>query len=414
MDKSKIDFISNMLHSEKFNPEEKDRFLELVLSELKTTDLTKEAIKKQLTGVNTKITGLEKQIETLPAQISNQLYELLNKKPEKKTNTSKQQHNPKKVVEWLKKFTLDNYHLKWTVHPWDMKKPYDKIEDFFTVIKDEFRTEKFYDLHTYNEDLYWNKIYPFLFQTKLNKTQKIEDFGWGRNKIKIGWQFPETLKAWSNENFDLKPDSNRKFPFEMQLPESLQPSRKINNKKVQYFEDVVDLFKREIEFRDNDLSIEIQRLIKSELIDFEIPEDDLEELKGINFYTNVEMVLKAIKAIFGNIKSRTTFPNISIKYNYTNNNTRLELAITQIGSFSNKNVEDEKLTGNNGTLKTIIKLLNGTADFSIISIFKVENINKAKQINYLYEGIDPLNPARRTEDYKSEIKGFTYLITFSL
>ena len=85
-------------------------------------------------------------------------------------------------------------------------------------------------------------------------------FGWPNlNKMKFGWQFPNNLLIdWCKDNFDNKNEYEIKKPFQFILPQYLRPGERIKDKEIKYFQDVVDVFKTEIQFRENYLYHETQ------------------------------------------------------------------------------------------------------------------------------------------------------------
>ena len=89
----------------------------------------------------------------------------ITKKNTNKKNSKKPVHNPQKVVSILKLFTNNNSHVKWSTHIWDDLSKFNTITDFYKTLKDDF--SKFHELQYLNSDLYWQKIYPFIFQNKL-------------------------------------------------------------------------------------------------------------------------------------------------------------------------------------------------------------------------------------------------------
>jgi RNA-directed DNA polymerase len=318
-------------------------------------------------------------------------------------------HNPKKVLKWLRLFTVNNTAIKFSTHLWDQNDLFINYENFISLLNDEFQKYDFKKMQNYNSNLYWNKIYPFLFQKELTKIQKEGKaiFGWGKYKIRIGWQYPDTIANWSKQNLG-------KSPFTMELPDDLKPDKPIQGKTIKYFEDVVNLFKKEIEFRDNDLYIEIKVAIAKIIPNHRIDEEKLQSLRGVSFYTNTEYVIKAIKRILQMIKAKPSSIDVSISCSFDSQNKEYVIEILHYNSFSDRPINDPKIklkydSGDMGILKTTLTSL---CDFSIESRFKNEQgESKFYRIDYLYNEI-------QKGDYQPKFceidnaEGFKFILKF--
>ena len=325
-------------------------------------------------------------------------------------NTQKiKSHNPKKIIEWLKLFTVNNTAIKYSTHLWDQNDLFNGYEDFVSRLNDEFVKHKFNEMPKYNSNLYWNKIYPFLFQKKLTKLQKDgkESFGWGRHKIKIGWQYPDIIAKWSKKH-------PGKSPLSMELPDDIKPKSPINGTTIKYFEDAVNLFKKEIEFRDNDLFIQTKVAVKEIIPNHKINEDDLETLKNSNFYTNTEYVIKAVTRILHMIKRKSASLEVNISCHFDSKNNEYVLEILHYKSFSDKPVNDPKIllkedTGDLGIIKTTLMSL---CDFSIESRLRDEKgKHQFYRIDYLYNDIEKNNWQPRITEI-DRVEGFKYILKF--
>jgi len=409
MKKDKLQFIANIIEKNKFTANQKERFVKLALEELKHNEVSDNAILKGIEEIKEKlgITGdnSSRINETKIKSSKNQIIQ---------TQERRKIHDPTRVVNWLKLFTQDNTHIKFSNHPWDDLDKYENIKVFFDELNSEYKEGRWHDMQYYSPDLYWSKIYPFLFQKELTKIQedgKIK-YGWGKYKIKIGWQYPKTIKVWSNTNYDAKPNNQKITPYEMKIPDKLLPEEIIDGKTIQYFEDVVDVFKKEIEFRDNDLYYSIMKIKKKELNEFSVK--GIESLKGHCFFTNTECVLKAIERIFKMIKKRTSASIINISAQVEDK--LVIINICQDKSYSDKPINHPKilLEKGSGDFSIITKILFGLCDFSIESRFKdKENNTVYAQIDYLFEGINhtDYNPRINIIDASA---GFKYILRFPL
>ncbi|MBV7440727.1 hypothetical protein KRX57_04780 [Weeksellaceae bacterium TAE3-ERU29] len=356
-------------------------------------------------------------IQTKEQRISSEIprdEEMESKNSTNKKENKKKIHNPKKVVGFLKFFTLDNSNIKLSTHLWDQRL-YTTYEDFITKLEKDLKEHKLYDLQNYSYNLYWNKLFPFLKQDKLTDIQKEGDYGWGKHKIKIGWQFPDIIREWCKTHFNDKGEL-AKQPFSMEIPQELKPEKPIAGKTIKYFEDVVNLFKKEIEFRDNDLYKEFRIITKRDLKAESFDISGLESLRGCSFYTNTEYVSKAISRVFKMIDSRPESPRISIFCDYLEESNEYHIKITHVNSFCNKDLRHPKLLLQNnedsGDIGAIKNDLMSLCDFSIISKFKKDNKIVFAEIEYLYKGVDNKNYKPKVNIIESEPEGFTFNFKF--
>ena len=73
--------------------------------------------------------------------------------------------------------------------------------------------------------------------------------------------YPDDLKQWCKKNVNNKGDKALQ-PFSMRLSEYVRPKSKIDDTTVETFWDVVQLFKREIEFKELDFFSSVKFLIR--------------------------------------------------------------------------------------------------------------------------------------------------------
>lgn len=360
---------------------------------------------------------------------------VINHSPNKteKTNTNKLLrpsdekdivHDPEFVVNKLKLFTSDPI-MKWTTHFWDILSETDSgnfrsTEDYFDSIKARF--DDFVKLQKYNKNLWWKVIYPFIFQNKLSKKDSREiPYEWGEYDIKIGWQYPGIIKDWTVENYDKKTSATKKTPFEMPIsPEHIteeanQKYRELFGKEIRYFGDVVELFKREIEFREEtqDFYFEVKSLARQELGEFHIK--GLETLKHLSFFTYTSAVLKSIRRIFRMIQTRTEHREVIIEGKKLRDLNHIELRIIHKNSVSFKNSNHNKLTRPSGDLLEVIKNLISVCDFEIESKFidgnyKIIYLGESNKITYINNQLE-VSP---TKQLLSDVQGFTYILKFKV
>ena len=302
--------------------------------------------------------------------------------------SKKKFHNPKKVNEWLQCFTQNNTAIKFSTHLWD-DNLYPTYENYIGALNDDYNKYNFWDLQHYSNDLYWNKIYPFLFQKELTSLQKSGTikFGWGRYNVKIGWQYPALIKSFCEKKFDNK-GNKASTPFAMDLPKELMPE--VPSKTIKSFEEVVNLFKQEIEFRDNSLWVGVMTELRQNLLHNVIDPEDLKSLKGCSFYTNTEYVLKAISRIFAMIKARAESLRATIACAYCEETHQYIIEILHLNSYSDLIINHPKLMSEEkGDLSILRTTLLSLCDFSIESRFK-DSSGKIMfaRVEYLYDEVE--------------------------
>jgi RNA-directed DNA polymerase len=340
--------------------------------------------------------------------------EALLQKPLSVSNTNKKKyHDPNRVNNWLKYFTTDNTAIKFSTHVWD-DNLYATYADYIEKLNDEYLKYDFHSLQKYSPDLYWNKIYPFLFQKKLTSLEISgkKAFGWGRHKIAVGWQYPSVLKDFCEENFDNKGHQAR-TPHTVELVSDLVP-KDIPGKTIKTFENLVDLFKPEIEFRENQLWVGVKIALKKYLPNHNVDQTFLNKLKGCSFYTNTEYVLKAISRIFNMIKSRSESQDVNISCVLDSDTNQYILEILHLNSYSDMDINHPKLIAeNNGDLSILRTTLLSLCDFSIESRFKDKNgDNFNAKIEYLYDNVDANEWKPNIESIDTNPGGFKFILKF--
>ena len=218
-------------------------------------------------------------------------------------------HDPKRVVKLLSQFKNNNNALKFTTHLWDgQQEMFNRFQTFSKKIYERHKDLK--TLAYLSPNLWWEKIFPFVFQFKLNKNQ--EEYKWGTHELRIGWMYPDDLKQWCKKNVNNKGDKALQ-PFSMRLSEYVRPKSKIDDTTVETFWDVVQLFKREIEFKELDFFSSVKFLIRKLLKNYNIDRSNLSSLKKFECMTNTEYILKAIEIIIGSITINEPTKDINTK-----------------------------------------------------------------------------------------------------
>ena len=257
------------------------------------------------------------------------------------------------------------------------------------------------------------KIYPFLFQKELTSLQKSGaiKFGWGRFKVGVGWQYPSVIKSFCEEKFDDK-GIEASTPFSMDLPKELVPE--VPSKTIKSFEEVVNLFKQEIEFRDNSLWVGVKTELSRNLLNDLIDPEDLNSLKGCSFYTNTEYVLKAISRIFAMIKSRAESPKAKLTCVYNEEAHHYILEILHLNSYSDLSINHPKLSSEEkGDLSILRTTLLSLCDFSIESRFKDSTGETIfARVEYLYNEVE-LNEWKANKiPLMEDPGGFKFILKF--
>jgi hypothetical protein len=301
-------------------------------------------------------------------------------------------HKPKNLVSLLKRFSSNDSALKYTTHSWDAGRDaslFKDLSEFLSRAKSEY-SEFSYALKNLSVNLN-GKIYNFLFNKEIAET------GWGdidpKKRIYFGWSSPELLEACKND-ISLNPE-------DFILPEKFQIQRA--GKTLQKFKHIIDVFKNEIEVRDENSALLNLILQKhdSYLISFSPPKKS--NLENKTFYTDIQWLSKALDLIFEGIQKYPQHP--VVEYAVTeNNNDRLVLTILHRNSFKNGlSIYDDKLNLKRGDFSTIKDKLQNLCDWCIESEFA----EGAYRINYLVS-----NKGNPAYEKIMSAEGFKHILTF--
>lgn len=303
-------------------------------------------------------------------------------------NSKSCEHNPRELFKILESFTKNNNPLKYATHSWEEGK-FESYEDFINQITNEWnKINK--DLRKYSKNLH-AKIQSFLFNKNLgNKNKKGYIDAWGEYKVRFGWSSPK-LKEWCSEG-------NK--PFAYRLEPDMQLT--VGSYSIETFDDVcMKVFKHEIEIKTDNNRLEklFREICKKQLgFDFNVK---FENLKGKDFYTDVQWLKSALNKIFEEIKKRTTSPDVNISAQ--DKDDILEIRIEQIDSKpykTSKKLLDRK---NNGTFGAVANELCSLCDWSVESVCEDGNY----RINYLKP-----KDVKSIEEINEIPKGFTHILRF--
>ena len=317
------------------------------------------------------------------------------KNPKTKASVKKEVkvHNPKRLVELLASFTKDNNDLKFTTHNWDLQRYGDRFssyDDFMDKITKEWnKISK--ELKSISPKLA-AKISTFLFNKYLgekNVNNKINK--WGLNQIEFGWSSP-SLKQWCEKN---------KSPFEYILEDKYR--KEINKKTIYNFMDVVDVFKNEIEVRSVEDTLKNIFIKQMKYLgpDFNVT---LENLDGVDFYTDVQWFEIGLNNIFEEIKRRAQHPDIKVTVIKNIDLGMVDIHILQGGSLPNKTVDEMLNEIKDGNFEEIYNAFHSLCDWSI----ETRLVDGDYRINYLdnnFKGI-------KTKKLSNTPAGFEHILRF--
>lgn len=292
--------------------------------------------------------------------------------------------------------------LKYTTHLWDKSK--DK-EGFIYENFDEFKK-------MYSKILMeWSKRINDLGNVRLWMLVKnflLNDEGnyyWSEYEIKVGYN--KYLAQWMKSHPGERPSS---MPL-AEFPENIRPGV-INKRTLDTFNDIIDIFKKCIEFRDDYFYRTVKNTFKNK--SFKVDNEKLKDLEGVTFYTHTQMVKEALEIIAANIFNRPEFQNIEITCNRDENEqgSSIRLEILQVSSFSNKDLYDSKVLGKDpdGDIYTIKEKLNNLCDFAVESKFRLNKEVSCFHIDYLTSDKNCQNGIRPISE--KDCPGFKYILTF--
>jgi ankyrin repeat protein len=291
-------------------------------------------------------------------------------------------HCPKSLTNILTNFTKDT-PIKYTTHLWDfgsIKSEYGGFDGFMDAVKKQFE-EIEVELKELSPNLH-QKIKSFLLEKEIKKswTKKAD--------IKIGWLSLKGLKEWCDEG---------KSPFEFKL----QTPIKVEDKKLRNFKEVIELFKREIEIRNENSMLESLFLKQQEKLGKEFSVE-LKKLKGRGFYTDVDKFETTLDRVFDAIKSRDNSKNITIEVQEPDSE-HLDIKITHLNSSSHKSRKELLQEIEKGDFEEIKIALTNLCDWSV----EDSDEKGGFKINYLKE-----SSSEDIEELKTAPSGFTHIFRF--
>lgn len=402
---SKSDFVKNLLKDKTINSFEREKVFELVARDFVNSD-----------------TELKKIWDEIGKLKANNSIKIVTDSSKHTSKTQELTHNPKFVSSFLKKFGQDTA-LKYTSHTWNNPTRYPTIHDFFKALEQEKKSFGFAKMFSYNRNLY-NLINHYIFKpnpSDLNNNNNSK-YNWpGFMGFGFGWQYPDhNLIDWCEKEYDNK-EENFKYPMEFKLENKSFPKR-YQGKTIDTLGALAqDVFKYEIQFREETLFKEVEKKIKKLLPEHQVDYDDL---KNHKLYTYTRPILSVIEDILISFQNPTSE---KIKISVSTTNEFFIIRMTQIDSYPKSLLNTKKPSSFIGgdTYKNISQLFS-LCDYSIISKFKTDSKEQEfGELRILYDNITAekgvggsdinLNeePQFISIDEK-EVTGFTHKLKFYL
>lgn len=426
---NKFQFIKQLVDTKKFTPSQKERFLQLVSSELSIVEgrdikiledirLIKEQLGLDDHIIEVKVEDFDDDSNILSdgdkrelftdhvssspnKQADNSDYEklLIKAIPVNKTLINSPEHtaiihHPKKLVKLLNKFSENGNALKYATHSWEMGQGngmYENIEDFLIRLNEAWK-EISWDIKELKEVLS-SKIYAFLLNTR------VKEKGWGVHRLKFGWSSPDLLVELREQGLS--------DPSLIQLPDYAREHLRLNNKAttIQRFDQVIQIFKNEIEFKDDqpyfeDLIIELHDLYLSNNFNL----NDVRNLEKANFYTDTDYFRKAMIKILDGIQVRPNHSQVSYILEYENPEFYIFKIIHHNSRALHKSIKDSKFNLEKGDFGDIKNYLLNLCDWSIESTF-IEG-------NYRLNFLSSIPDTPKEEVLSADAEGFTHILKF--
>lgn len=361
MNKTKIDFIEELLKDKKIRSSTSNKLLALASKEI------------------IKISPENKTVFHTRQHLLKIINDLKHASSVKSGEDWKPKHRPKHVAEFMSLFNKRE-ELKYLTHDFDENGEFE-IETFLKITEEIFKQSIIkYAIPT---SLY-ALVQQFCFEKKpswyfnsIKKTEGWNSEGW------INWSKSNKLHPFRNAGYKSVINEFR----ELTRVDSSTNSRS-NLKNI-----IADQLKIGLGLSYSKFIIEI----------------DNDEIKKADFYTNTERLKRALKKIFELIALNTDKPNINIRYTRDNFSDYFirQIIITQEESYPSKELElllKEWIQTEKGDMGEIRNLLYGYCDWSVIT--KVDGIGY--KINILKEQDD--NDFIRVNS--AVANGFTHILTF--
>ena len=275
--------------------------------------------------------------------------------------------------------------LKFLTHTWDQyaeSTSFTDYEDFIQKTNEAFKriTPEFKEL---DRQLY-ACFYAFLNNDGNGR-------GWGQYHLKTSWK-SDWIKAWCNKHTDSS-------PWDCPIPEAY---KQINdNLRVNYFSDIIELFKEEFQIRTENQQLKrmVRRLVNKHLnpgfnVRINVPPTKL--------YTNVSLLSHALDTLLYNLSQRKEFTDIEITT--IDQPDYIDLSVCQIGSIYYADREQLLQETESGDFEEIRKKLTNRCDWMVQTTCKDGG-------NYQIAYLNSLAPNGSTKEL-DKVKGFTHILRF--
>jgi hypothetical protein len=439
---NKFKFIQTLLENEKFDSNQKERFLKLISIELEKSsevdtqfleyigeidkvkknfddsNLKIEKIDEEINGIKNEIDSIKKNEITQKKRNEDIYAEIPQLKKQKKESEKKEKKfipdpNPKHVADFMSLFNK-RLGLKYLTHDYDENNEF-IIDKFLVAANDVFHKET--KKLNIPQSL-WAIVKQFAFDSKQTSWTSISNDYQNDIPIKIGWATPE-LRDWSKQN-------------------NLHPFRNEDYKKI------INSFKRITRIERSNLDKLIDAALKSalgnEIDDFKLNKTDISKA---DFYSHVSYLKIALVIIFKEIKKHSAyslkkeitreksiyvfFKNLIEKIKKrSNDNLKKEITIkyersisdddyylrkiiiTHHKSFPSKELKvllkEWQEKGNMGRIKEKLK---GYCHWSVETMVE----NSPTRINILKEKDTPVHEIIESKTEMAK-EGFTHILTF--
>lgn len=298
MSNNKIDFINDLLASEKLSINEKKKILDLTKNELKNFDSENSEIKKRIDSIEVKIKKLEGETINIPEGVI--INEPVNNLPEYKS--------PKYLKDFLLEYNQDPI-LKYTCHTIDNPNSLQNILDECKIESYDFQQHLNSIQKKYN-----NLTYKYKGKILTNITSLIGVYlgtytsrkVWSEENIEIKWISPELIQ-WAIDNPGKFPNPLEEFQREKFGFQSINLN---NGNTLTNFSELVIFFKNLFHFKSsNKLKTKIEEIIFLNFND----NNEYKFLFDSNFFEDIEIFTYSdslMQAFVGVIKmSKKQFPN---------------------------------------------------------------------------------------------------------
>lgn len=350
MNKSKVEFITDLLSNERLKPFHREKLYPLILSEIKQAGNVDEQLWNELQLIKDMI------IKNAPPNVQSENLLL---------------HDPVKTVEALSLFKTGN-KLKWITHLYPNSE-----QDSFNYEKiTENAIDEFNSISKYLPSKLRALIVLFLKPAKDPNKKAIWYLG---NPYKTWWS--EDIKGWCREHPGLHPDTNEELGKLIITP-----------------------FKKSIEIRNGEELIQAinYRLLSDNLNKVQINFSQVK--KSTRFFTGVDLLMSGIASLFPPIIERYEVSNrvdISTSISEINDRYVTVVTIQHLDSVVEKEFVKGKFLG--GSLLSAKELLTSICDWTITANFS----NGTFSIPVLKNGGEI-----QIVKHDNQVEGFTHQLIF--